>query len=511
VRAKRRNGWLWIIGLVLTAMPCFSAWAAGKSSARTRDLSGEFHKLVSASSLAGMRVGVWIESLSPNRAVLFEQNGDQLFKPASVMKLITTSAAMTVLPSDFAFRTVLGRQGDNLVVIGAGDPSIGDAKMARAAGQPITALFHRWAEKLKAAGVTAIAGDLVYDDSCFDEQPLHPNWLEQFRGQLQNWWAAPVGGLNFNDNCVDVVIKPGTNVGEPAEVILVPNTPYVQLDNKSKTAAKGEPIVRRLGDGPMTVSIAGPVSRPNSREHPLSLTVVDPGSFFASTLRTVFAIHEIQINGTLRRQRVRLPNGQLPRALQVIDVYETKLSDLLWRVNKSSQNMFAEAIFKSIGFYAPGHHAMRLGSYEAARPIVGRYLEDIGVASSHYVLDDGSGLSRSNRMTPAMMASVLRFMDLHPRRDQWMASLAQPGEKVSTLRRRLKSLQGKVFAKTGHIRGVSSLCGYVRGPGDCLYAFVVLCNDTNKSKGGTRAAHDLQEAICKTLATWEPEPVEIGG
>ena len=75
----------------------------------------------------------------------------------------------------------------------------------------------------------------------------------------------------------------------------------------------------------------------------------------------------------------------------------------------------------------------------------------------------------------------------------------------------MRELKGSVFAKTGHIRGVSALCGYVLGDSDRRWAFVILCNDTNKIKGGSRAAHALQEAICRTLATWEPAPAAIGG
>ena len=455
-----------------------------------------------------MRTGVWVEMLAARRGVVFEQLSAEPFQPASTIKLVTTAAAMTVLPSDFTYRTVLARRGDDLLVIGSGDPSIGDPKMAHEAAEAITAVFHRWAQKLKAAGLTTIRGDLVFDDSCFEQQHLHPRWIEQFKGQMQSWWAAPVGGLNFNDNCVDLVIKPGPALGQLAEVTLIPNTSWVKLENHTKTATKGEPLVSRLGTGPITISVTGPVSKPNDPDNPLSLTVVDPGAFFASTLRTVLAADDIKINGQTRRERVRLANGELPPDVQVIAVHETPLADLLWRLNKSSQNLFAEALFKTIGAHPGRGRPEQVGGYETARPVVEEFLKSIGASLENCVLDDGSGLSHSNRVTPAMMGAILRFMDHHPHRDRWLASLAEPGEREGTLRKRMRDLRGRVFAKTGHLSGVSALCGYVLGPHDYRWAFVVLCNDTEKAKGG--GANQLQDALCRTLATWPGEPVAAG-
>src|SRR5690606_38662843 len=118
---------------------------AGASRAAEADLSAAIGKLVGASG--GMRVGVRIEAIGPRPAVIFDQDSDELFKPASNQKLVTTAAAMCVLPENFAYRTVLAVRGDDLVIIGAGDPSCGDPRMAQVAKEPITALFHEWADR----------------------------------------------------------------------------------------------------------------------------------------------------------------------------------------------------------------------------------------------------------------------------------------------------------------------------------------------------------------------------
>jgi D-alanyl-D-alanine carboxypeptidase/D-alanyl-D-alanine-endopeptidase (penicillin-binding protein 4) len=261
----------------------------------------------------------------------------------------------------------------------------------------------------------------------------------------------------------------------------------------------------------MSITVSGSVSKAGDPNDPLSIPVFDPGVFFASTCRTSLTAKGIRVNGEMRRVRVRLADGSLPQDLEVIATHESRLGDFLWRVNKSSQNLFAEALLKSVGTYTDrcGEHVP--GSYEAGRAAVREFLTSIDAKQEGVVIDDGSGLSHSNRVTPAVLTAVLRHMDRHGQRSLWWSSLAVPGEQVGTLRKRMVPLEGSVFAKTGYIGGVSALSGYVVGPGQRGYAFSVLCNDTGKAKGGTTAARKLQDSICELLASWEPKSDAVGG
>jgi len=298
---------------------------------------------------------------------------------------------------------------------------------------------------------------------------------------------------------VDVAIKPAEKKGAPAEVTLIPNTTYTRLVNKTQSASKGEPLILRDGDDPMTVYVKRSVSRPNTSS-PFSLTVVDPGAFFAATVRTVLAAEGIKICGQTQRKRIRRMDGSLPDDLQVVAEHKTRLGNFLWRVNKCSQNMFAEALLKTMGAYAGRENKPRVGSWETGREVVRDFLRDIGVDLKKIVIDDGSGLSHTNRVTPEAVMGVLAYMNSRPFFQEWLENLAVPGEKAGTLRRRMKDLAGCVFAKTGYIRGASVLSGFVIPSKNRAYAFTVLCNDTFKAKGGTRAAKKLQESVCEILA-----------
>ncbi|NOT02345.1 MAG: hypothetical protein HOP29_17190, partial [Phycisphaerales bacterium] len=131
--------------------------------------------------------------------------------PASIQKQLVMAAAIDQLGPGFSFRTVVGTYGRDVVVVGDGDPGLGDPRLCQAAGEEPTAVLNRWADALKRSGVSVVEGDLVVDESIFDGQWVHPSWEPN---DLPKWYAAPVGGLNLADNCIEVTAFPsGGRVG----------------------------------------------------------------------------------------------------------------------------------------------------------------------------------------------------------------------------------------------------------------------------------------------------------
>src|SRR4051812_7881025 len=119
---------------------------------------------------------------------LYARSADRPMTPASNMKLFVTAAALDFLGADYRFKTYLALDGEDLWVIGAGDPATGDPRMAKAAGKKPTAIFDDWADALHKRGITRISS-VVYYDRALDEQWVHPLWSESF---LVDWYAAPV-------------------------------------------------------------------------------------------------------------------------------------------------------------------------------------------------------------------------------------------------------------------------------------------------------------------------------
>src|SRR5262249_29862356 len=153
-------------------------------------------------------------------------------------------------------------------VIGAGDPAFGDERLAEARGESITAPFHAWADALKRGGVTHINGRLIFDDSIFDAEHVHPGWPAD---QYQTWYEAPIGGLNLSDNCVKVDAAPG-RAGEPAKLTMTPGNALLKLVNRTRTSSENRLAAQR-NRGSDTIVVSGTVKS----SHSVELTVPDPG------------------------------------------------------------------------------------------------------------------------------------------------------------------------------------------------------------------------------------------
>ncbi|UCC29949.1 MAG: D-alanyl-D-alanine carboxypeptidase/D-alanyl-D-alanine-endopeptidase [Phycisphaerales bacterium] len=435
-------------------------------------------------------MGACVINLATGETV-FAENPEMPLTPASSMKLFVMAAALSELGPDFAFETIFAIDGTNIVVIGDGDPATGDEKLHHRRGESITADFERWATILLEIGVKAIPGDLLIDESIFDDQWVHPSWEED---DLDNWYAAPVGGLNFNDNCIDITVFPAKRRDAPVLVTFQPETALVRIINKCRTGGEGTPVVHHP-PGSFEYIIRGRCSK----RWPFgSVSFPDPGLLFADSLRTVLANRGVKVAGTIQRKRVRLPNGGLPPSLSVLARRTTPLSDLLRRVGKDSQNLFAECLLKRTGFaWAQRRGDLDpQGSWSLGKEAVLAFMRQSGIDARGLVLADGSGLSRENACTARQLASLLAWTHKEGKGRLLYEGLSVAGVDGS-LRKRLKDIPGRVRAKTGTMRGVRTLAGYVDAEAGPRYAFAVLFNGY---KGPSTPYKQIQDRICRVLA-----------
>src|SRR5271157_3195947 len=217
-------------------------------AAPVEPLSDRIAKVLSAPDLARGFWGIEVVSLSKGE-VLYAQNADKLFTPASNTKLFTTAAALALIGPDYKFRTTVettgtldryGRLNGDLVLVGHGDPNLSgrelpyDLKTQRN-DDPIQAL-ESLADALVQKGVKFIDGDIVADDSYFAFEPYGEGW-----SQDDLVWAdgAPVSALTVNDNVVFVNILPADRPGEKAFVSVKPFADYYRLDNRIITTPAG--------------------------------------------------------------------------------------------------------------------------------------------------------------------------------------------------------------------------------------------------------------------------------
>jgi D-alanyl-D-alanine carboxypeptidase/D-alanyl-D-alanine-endopeptidase (penicillin-binding protein 4) len=422
--------------------------------------------------------------------VLFADNPDKPLIPASNTKVFVMTAALAELGPAFEFETMLATDGSNLIVVGDGDPALGDEKLCDARGEPSTAVFQRWADALKRRGMTAIPGDIVIDESIFDGRLTHPSWEQ---ADLGKWYAAPVGALNFNDNCVDITVSPAKKAGAPAWVSVQPENSVARIINKCRTGGKPDPVLHHPHDT-FDYIING---RCKKRWRFVSVSFPDPGLLFADSLRTVLAQNGIRVAGTIQRQRVRSEDGGLPTALAVVARHQTPLAEVLKRVGKNSQNLFAECLLKRTGHAWAKRRGSTdpVGSWELGRQAVTDVIQRAGINTTGLNVADGSGLSRDNRSTARQLARTVAWVYAQPGGQLFHDSLSTAGVDGS-LHKRLKDLPGAVRGKTGTMRGIRTLSGYIEANTGPRYAFAVMFNDY---KGPSTPYRQIQDRICRIL------------
>jgi D-alanyl-D-alanine carboxypeptidase/D-alanyl-D-alanine-endopeptidase (penicillin-binding protein 4) len=427
----------------------------------------------------------------PSRRELYAIDVDEPYLPASNMKIVVSAAGLDMFGPEHTLQTYLAFDGENLWLIGTGDPGIGDPRIAQSQARSTTTVLEEWTRALQDRGVNRVPGHLYYYDGALEARQIHPSWDED---DLVHWYAAPVSGLCFNDNCVDITVCP-TQDGQPAGVEIAPPVEGIVIVNQCISGARASPTIVRVPYADAYILGGGCRERVTLKSKPVN----NPGAFFADALRTHLAAAGIVIEGETR-QAATPPDGAVPpRPKHLIATHESGMSDLMWRINKNSQNLFAECLCKLTGqAYEAQHGRSSPGSWRACDKAVRAFLRRHDIDDGQFALADGSGLSRRNRVTARLITDLLAVMFDHPYGEAYRASLAEPG-KLGTLNSRMTDLSGHVFAKTGYIRGVRALSGYVHTHSDRWLCFSIIYNNIPAS---VKPFNDLQDEACRVLVDW---------
>ena len=458
------------------------------------DLPADLSAALDTPSLRSADVGVEVVALGDKAGqdrTLFSRQPDKPLIPASNLKLVTSAAAMDALGADFKFRTVLAARGGTLALVGDGDPTLGDADLLSGSGWGVRTIFEKWADALKARGITSADG-LVVDDSVFDSVFLHPNWPVN---QASKSYVPQVAGVNLNANLMDFFLS-ANGPGEVVSYKTLPPTEYATVANSCVYGDRNAVVLgRTLGTNRIVLG-----GETDARETgPLQVTVDDPPLFAGTVLAETLRGRGIDLPAEVRRDRTvreSLKSGK--GGWRVVAVLETPLSTVLTQMNKESINLYAEALCKRMGAEATG----KPGSWANGTAAMGAYLKKVGVPAAEFSFDGGSGLSRENRVSASAMAAVLAKAYHGQHAAMLFGSLSVAGTD-GTLRNRfaapqMQDLRGRVFGKSGYINNVSTLSGYLHGRDGRWYAFTVLINgvtDVGRAKWA-------QESVVRAVDDW---------
>jgi D-alanyl-D-alanine carboxypeptidase/D-alanyl-D-alanine-endopeptidase (penicillin-binding protein 4) len=494
--------------IVLITIAFFSGCTKKELRIQTADqpaerLNREIAQIINNPHFSNAHWGVAIQSLQ-NGQIIFMQNENKGFMPASNMKLFTTATALVKLGPDYTFQTEIFRSGKidqqgilrgDLVIQGSGDPSLGGRYIPESERKDrMLDLFNSWAAQLKKQGIRSIQGRIVGDDNLFDDQLLGRGWAWDDEPE---WYAAQISALSFNDNCIDIYFTPADTLNGPAKFEIYPQTAYVQILNQVKTVADNQPqgIHFEKKRGTNQITVRGAVSI-NAKEVKEWFAVENPSGFLVTVLKEVLEKQGIKVEGPgldideipgfayFQADSTRLLKHQSPPLKQIIQT-----------VNKVSQNLWAELLFRTLGA-----HFTESGKDSDGIDVLKSFLGEIGIDPAQIGIADGSGLSRLNLVTPLQVITLLRFLHNHPYQKDFYESLPIAGVD-GTIKSRMRGTlaQNNVHAKTGFISRVRALSGYVTSLDNEKFVFSLI---TNNYTVPTSMANNIQDLICERLANF---------
>jgi serine-type D-Ala-D-Ala carboxypeptidase/endopeptidase (penicillin-binding protein 4) len=487
-----------LIGIVLGTAACAPAVASGPGSGTSQvaptELTVAVDQILADPAFQHAHWGVMVHALDSDE-LLYARNAEQLFVPASNMKLVTAAAALETLGPDFRYRTTISAGGPirgdaiegPLVVTGTGDPALSPRFFADARD-----VFGAWADSLRSHGVNRIAGAVIGVDTAFVGPTLGSGWAWD---DLTSGYSAEFGALQFNEGVIDLDIFPSQTVLDPAVIVLTPPTQYVRVINDTRTMPAGSVTALRVmrdeaGPG---IIVRGEIAIDEAGES-RSVAVRNPALYLASVLRETLRESGIAVEGpAVHYSAVGLNSQELSGVVDIFSHLSPPLSEILAGMMKPSQNQIAETLLRTVGRELRGE-----GSADGGVAVVDSLFAAWGFEHRGFRMADGSGLSRYDLLSPALLIELLAHMDRSAYRDVWLASLPIGG-RDGTLEDRMRDppLLEQVLAKTGSLGGVRALSGYLTARSGERLAFSTIVNN---SLLGSSSADQVAEAILEVVA-----------
>lgn len=436
-------------------------------------------------ALKDARIGVFVQSLD-HGDIWYDRQANARFIPASNTKIVTAILALEHLKPEYRFTTRFltdgTRKGDtldgNLYVQGGGDPSLTVNDL-----RDMAALLCAGDADRNQSPLRAITGRIILDSGFFPGKALlGQGWVAD---DLTWYYAAPSDALSLNRNAVKLTVR-GTKAMQHPTIILDPPTAEFIIHSSVRTSSRvktGAIDVQRRG---RDLYISGQVAP--GAELTERISVPQPMAFFAEQLRAALQAQGATVGATaagaadLRTMNLLVEHNSAP------------LRELITTMLKDSDNHYAEQLYWSL-----------LSLYSVEKPLDQRYmalLQDFLAHTGQCLTDmqivDGSGLSRLNCASPAALVDLLTYIAGTPQAGDFIDALPIAGID-GTLKTRMCDLTtpGCVRAKTGTMRGISCLSGYVTTAGGERLVFSIMLNDY---RSGAAAARKLQDDVVSLLA-----------
>lgn len=459
----------------------FTAHAQWTNAARTIDeLRAQIEAHVTEPRFNAALWGVKVVSLDTGKTI-FEHHADRLMSPASNSKLYAGALALDHFGGDYRIVTPIlatakpdrgGKLKGDVIVSGCGDPSW----KLHGGSTNFFAVFDPFITVLTNAGVRRITGDIVADATFFKGPPSGASWTID---DLENSEGAEICALTLLDNMTELRTLPGSNVGQPCALTLAHPHTGLTLVNHTTTTTNGAPrhIEARRVFGETTLHVFGVLPVGGTNEF-TDVPVPRPAQWFAAGLKEALTRQGIRVDGKARSVRWPEASAVSTNCVSLGEVSSSPLRDLVKAFMKPSQNLETDLIFDHVGELSrTGAASVWKTSEDLAVASLESFFRtnNLPVADLHF--DEGSGLSRNNLTTANATLGLLKLMASHRGSNDWLNALPIAGVD-GTLRTRMKGTpaENNLRAKTGTLRWVNALSGYVTSAAGERFVFSLMLN-----------------------------------
>lgn len=418
-------------------------------------------------------VGTYVQEVS-GQAPWIASNDVAGFNPASTMKLVTTDAALDLLGPTYTWKTQAYMTGTlngdvldgDLIIKGSGDPKL------------VTENFWQFLRKIRATGIREIRGNLILDRSVFEDMPYDAS---VFDGDPLKPYNAGPDALLLNYKVFAFHFQPNPSRNQVDVTIDPPAAPYPVMAPSLSNGPCGDwqgklqPSMGRVSAN-FTGTFSASCGEKTWYLHPYQM---HHSEYFGVVFRQLWT----DVGGTFSGN---VTNGVVPPAARFVTEWQsTTLPEVIRDINKYSNNVMARQLLLTLAADVLKVPA----SPESGGRVVKTWLANKGIDTSQLVIENGSGLSRTERISVGAMGRMLVAAFKSPTMPEFISSLPLVGYD-GTMRKRLtkQTVAGSAHIKTGSLNDVRAIAGYVLAASGKRYAVVCIINHTNAVAG--QAAHD---------------------
>lgn len=405
-------------------------------------------------------------------ARIFEERSQQALAPASVCKIITATTALSLLGSNYQYKTNITYDGTihangtlqgNIIIKGAGDPSLGSPRYQQSKDNTV---LQDWVTAIKKTGIKKINGKIIADDAAFDTQTVPDGWIWQ---DLGNYYGAGASGLSWRENQFDILLQPSSRTGAPVTYKGTrPDMPYLSIINEltTGTAGSGDQAYVYLPPYTNTAYLRGTMAL-DEKNTSIAAAIPDPGYECAYRLQEALRQAGISTTGITTARLLKSAGQALPvRTTNITTTNSPTLDKIIYWFLKKSINLYGEHLLKTLAL-----QQTESASTNAGITRIKQFWQQAGIDSNALNIFDGSGLSPANRITTNALTNVL----FRAQKENWFPAFYDALPEINNMK-----------MKDGYISNVRAYAGYTKPKQGPPLIFALIVNNFNGAPGTVR-------------------------